>query len=72
MCVDPFTHCISQQIRQIKFIGIWPVAYAGFLHFEGPMCVNNSVVEWHALFAPERYVSPGMFVQCLHIYMYLI
>ena len=39
----------------MKFIGIWPVGYAGYLRFEGPVCVNGEIVEWSALFAPQRY-----------------
>ena len=39
----------------MKFIGIWPVGYAGYLRFEGPVCVNGGIVEWSALFAPQRY-----------------
>ena len=33
-----------------------PVAFAGGLKFEGPLCSNGSAVEWRAHYAPDRYI----------------
>jgi len=51
-------------MRAVEYVGVWPVAFAKRTRFEGPVCVNGSVVEWHknqiemAPNGPSRLASP--------------
>lgn len=45
---------LFEKIREVEFIGIWPVGYAGYLRFEGPVCIDNHIVEWNTYFDPQR------------------
>ena len=43
------------QIRKTKRVSVFPVAFAGGLKFEGPVCSEDkTAVSWHVSWAPER------------------
>ena len=41
-------------MRYTKVVSIWPVAFAGMLYYEGPVCRNGTVIKWHTSFRPSR------------------
>ena len=49
---------------------MFPVAFAGGLKVEGPICTKNgtTAASWHVAWAPERYMR--MYV-CIHVCMYV-
>ena len=46
---------ITLQIRKTKTVSVFPVAFAGGLKFEGPICAENGrAASWHVSWAPDR------------------
>ena len=41
-------------MRYTKVVSIWPVAFAGMLRYEGPVCKGGAVIKWHTSFRPDR------------------
>ncbi|XP_062509203.1 galactosylgalactosylxylosylprotein 3-beta-glucuronosyltransferase 3-like isoform X2 [Corticium candelabrum] len=45
---------IFEQMRSTRRVSVWPVGLTGGLRFEGPICSNNKVTDWHTAWHPER------------------
>ena len=62
-CVVVAPHCpcclslllsFPPQIRKTEVASVLPVAFAGGLKVEGPVCENGKAVKWHASWGRER------------------
>ena len=42
------------QMRWTKKVSVWPVGLSGGLKFEGPLCENGHVVDWHTMWERSR------------------
>ena len=57
---EVYQYCIlrfilySSQMRSTKKISVWPVGLVGGLGAEGPVCENDTVVNWHTSWATDR------------------
>lgn len=45
---------LFEEIRKTKVASVLPVAFAGGLKVEGPVCENGKAVKWHASWGRER------------------
>ena len=52
--VDMYLVCGVFQMRWTKKVSVWPVGLSGGLKFEGPLCENGRVVDWHTMWEPSR------------------
>ena len=41
-------------MRSTKRVAVWPVGLVGGLGAEGPICENDTVVNWHTSWATDR------------------
>ena len=45
---------LFNEIRRTQRVTVWPVGICGGLRWEGPICINNRVTEWHTAWAKKR------------------
>ena len=42
------------QMRYTRKMAVWPVGICGGLRWEGPVCAQGKVVDWHTSWAKDR------------------
>jgi galactosylgalactosylxylosylprotein 3-beta-glucuronosyltransferase 3 len=47
-------------MRHTKAVSIWPVGFVGGLRWEGPVCKNNTIVDFRVAFEPNRTIPVDM------------
>lgn len=47
-------------MRQTKSVSVWPVGLAGGLQWEGPVCKNNTVIDFRVVYKPSREIPTDM------------
>ena len=47
-------------MRYTKAVSIWPVGFVGGLRWEGPVCKNNTIVDFHVAYKPNREIPVDM------------
>ncbi|XP_065319216.1 galactosylgalactosylxylosylprotein 3-beta-glucuronosyltransferase 1-like [Gordionus sp. m RMFG-2023] len=48
------------QMREIKSVGVWPVAFCGGIYLERPLVVNGKVAEWLVAYDKKRPMATDM------------
>ena len=47
-------------MRQTKSVSVWPVGLSGGLHWQGPVCKNNTIVDFRVVYKPNREIPTDM------------
>ena len=47
-------------MRQTKTVSVWPVGLVGGLRWEGPVCENNTIVNFRVAYKPKRTIPIDM------------
>ena len=47
-------------MRQTKTVSIWPVGFVGGLRWEGPVCKNNTIIDFRVAYKPNREIPVDM------------
>ena len=58
---------LFEEIRSVKKVGVWPVAFVGELMYERPVCKNGKVVDWFVYFLPVRKFPIDMAGFAIHL-----
>ena len=49
-------------------MSVFPVAFAGGLKFEGPICnENGTAASWHVSWAPNRYIAVALALGSIYL-----
>ena len=51
---------IFRKMRHTKAVSIWPVGFVGGLRWEGPVCKNNTIVDFRVAYKPDREIPVDM------------
>ena len=55
-------------MRKTKIASVWPVAFAGGMSYEGPVCRPNRTADhWRVLFSPKRPIPIDMAGFAVHL-----
>ena len=47
-------------MRQTKTVSVWPVGLSGGITWQGPVCKNNTIVDFRAVYKPNREIPTDM------------
>ncbi|CAK9300512.1 unnamed protein product [Gordionus sp. m RMFG-2023] len=59
------------QMRNIKKVGVWPVALCGGLYLERPLVVNGTVTGWLVIYQTQRPMATDMAGFAINLYPFL-